>query len=369
MTNEQKHYYEKPDAVDENQVYEKPNTLEEPQKFQGDDIVGSALYGLSVNEYDKQYSALEVSDNNTPMFSQQTSAPVVENASEHAPNGSVIDEQKPNTPAMVTATDPEPPTLPARPAQPATTVPTTDIPSIPNPELEPTPPDVDTKRTETRRVETLNNTVLQINKHSFLKPQNHDIYLYGTKNIRYRKIQSHSYHWGFQNVLFSIPLEKQSSKGTAVAETKRQAYQNQIEMLWGESIGETKPKSDQSEFENLTITTLMFIYQFKYNSKTIRWTRSSLLSHNLVCELIEEPEVSHNKRTLVAEFDSYGMGYLINVGKLKMNNSVMADITQNSNVQDLEALLVVSCCTLVDLMREVVEKAIGISNGGVAGST
>ncbi|KAG2179944.1 hypothetical protein INT43_003731 [Umbelopsis isabellina] len=362
MTNEQQHYYEKPDAVDENQVYEKPNTLEEPKKFKGEDIVGSALYGLSVNEYDKQYSALEVSDNNTPMSPQQSPAPVAESSSTHVLNVSVVDVQKPNTPKKATATDPEAPT------QSAITVPTTEIPSIPKPELESTPTDVDTTRAETRRVETLNSTVLQINKHSFLKPQNHDVYLDGTKKIRYRKIQSHSYHWGFQNVLFSIPLEKQKDKGTAVAETKRQAYQNQIEMLWGKSIGETKPKSDQSEFVNMTTTTLMFIYQFQYNSKTIRWTRPTILSHNLICELIEEPEVSHNNRKLVAEFDSYGMGYLVNVGKLKMNNSVMAEITQNSNLQDLEALLVISCCTLVDLMREVVEKAIGISNGGVAGS-
>ncbi|KAJ2963104.1 hypothetical protein NQZ79_g1824 [Umbelopsis isabellina] len=364
MTNEQKHYYEKPDAVDENQVYEKPNTLEEPKAFKGEDIVGSALYGLSVNEYDKQYSALEVSDNNVPMSPQQSSASVLDSALKQALNDSLVDKQKPNTPEKVTATDPE------VPAQPAITVPTTEIPSKPKPEPEPepTPSDVEIARAQTRRVETLNNTVLQINKHSFLKPQNHDIYLDGTKKIRYRKIQAHSYHWGFQNVLFSIPPEKQLDKGIAVAETKRQAYQNQIEMLWGNSIGETKPKSDQSEFENMTTTTLMFIYQFKYNSKIIRWTRPSLLSHNLVCELIEEPEISHNKRKLVAEFDSYGMGYLVNVGKLKMNNSMMAEITQHSNVQDLEALLVISCCTLVDLMREVVEKAIGISNGGVAGS-
>jgi hypothetical protein len=348
MTNEQKHYYEKPDAVDESQLYEKPNTLEETNKFQGDDIVGNALYGLSVKEYDRQYSGLEVSDNNAPMSPQQDTVTTVDNELKNPSNDLLVDEQKPNTLEAITTTNPE------IPAQPATTITTTDIPTSPKP--------------EPRRVETANSTVLQINKRSFLKPQNHDIYLDGTKKIRYRKIQAHSYHWGFQNVLYSIPLERQLDKGTEVAETKRQAYQNQMMILWGDSIGESKPISDHSEFKNMTITTLMFIYQFEYNSKTIRWTRPSLLSHNLICELIEKPETSHNKRKVLAEFDSYGMGYLVNVGKLKLNNSMMAEISQSSNMNELEALLVITCCTLVDLMREVVEKAIGISNGGVAGS-
>jgi hypothetical protein len=102
MTNEQKHYYEKPDAVDESQLYEKPNTLEETNKFQGDDIVGNALYGLSVKEYDRQYSGLEVSDNNAPMSPQQDTVTTVDNELKNPSNDLLVDEQKPNTLEAIT---------------------------------------------------------------------------------------------------------------------------------------------------------------------------------------------------------------------------------------------------------------------------
>lgn len=370
MPQEPKQYYEKPDVVNESQVYEKPNASDPVVDAKDTEILGSALHGLSVAEYDKQCSVLQVSDT-SPVPSPQSNGPSVSTAlnstiptsiPDDSANLAPLEAKKPDTPSDTNSKRPD--ILSSSPA--ATTFESENdlvsgfiVPEKQNafsPSASPKP-----LHARTSRIDTLNNTVLLINKHSFLKPQHHDILLEGTKKIRYRKIQPHSYHWGFQNTLYRIPLDKQSEKGIAVAETKRQAYQNQMVLAWGDSIGESKSKLDISEFKNMTTTTLFFVYEMEYKSRRLRWARPSLLTHNLICELIDGP------RTLIAEFDSHGMGYLVHVGKLKIHNAIMAEVAGDS-VDDLEALLVISCCTLIDLMREVVEKAVGISNGGVAGS-
>lgn len=370
MTQEPKQYFEKPNAVDESQIYEKPNASDIVVDAKDTEILGNALHGLSVAEYDKQCSEPHVTVDisvsspqaTTPSISTPLQTDTPASLSDTAVNGSLLETKEPDTPASTEVKKPD--ILSSSPAATTSESAIDPVSGFIQPEQDNAfSPSISHKPSYalSSRINTINSTVLLINKHSFLQPQHHDIYLDSTKKICYRKIQPHSYHWGFQNTLYRIPLDKQLEKGTVVAETKRQAYQNQMVLVWGNSLGENKSKMDTSEFKNMTTTTLLFVYEMEYKSRRLRWARPSLLSHNLICELIDGP------RTMVAEFDSHGMGYLVHVGKLKMHNSVMAEVA-GDDISDLEGLLVISCCTLIDLMREVVEKAVGISNGGVAGS-
>jgi hypothetical protein len=409
MTQEQKHYYEEPTNVDASRTYEKPNALDEIVDAKDTEILGSALHGLSVEEYDRQCSGLTVTDTSSSVLSPQPS----------------IDPSSTVTSSVITSTPDNPAIVPPLPDRPDTTdsqthiissIPlatssqsalsadtssiATSIQGVPDIEVSSTkksdakhdqphilssPPAATTlesneepatgfmqlakqytsssMKSSTVRIDTVDSTEFQIKKHSFLKPQHHEIFLGEgeTKKICYRKIQPHSYDWGFQNTLYRIPLNKRAERGTAVAETKRHAYQNQMVIAWGEAIGNSKAKDYSTEFKNMTVTPLLFVYEMEYKNRRLRWTRPSLLTHNMICEVIDGP------RQVIASFDSHGMGYLMNIGKLKLHNATMAAVAGDS-IDELEALLIISCCTLIDLLREVVEKAVGIRSGGVAGS-
>ncbi|KAI9286262.1 hypothetical protein BC943DRAFT_321582 [Umbelopsis sp. AD052] len=396
MTQEQKHYYQEPTNVDDLQTYEKPNALDDIVDAKDTEILGSALHGLSVEEYDRQCSGLTVVDASSSVLSPQ---PVIKPSSNEAsPAIAPPLPERPDTthsqPQIISsiplATSSE---LPADTSSIATSTqgasdseaPSAkkqdakhDNPHILSPPLAATTSESNEEPAagfmqmakqytsmsmRSTRIDTVDSTIFQIKKHSLLKPQHHEIFLGegDTKKLCYRKIQPHSYNWGFQNTLYRIPLDKKLERGTAVAETKRQAYQNQMVIAWGEGMGDSKAKNNSTEFKNMTATPLLFIYEMEYKSRRLRWVRPTVLTHNMSCEVIDGP------RQVIASFDSHGMGYFTNIGKLKLHNATMAEIAGDS-IEELEALLVISCCTLVDLLREVVEKAVGIRDGGVAGS-
>jgi len=59
------------------------------------------------------------------------------------------------------------------------------------------------------------------------------------------------------------------------------------------------------------------------------------------------------------------MGYFIHLGELIIDKNALNLVERPDH---LEAHIIVTCCTLIDLMREVVEKAVGLNKGGVVGS-
>jgi hypothetical protein len=406
MTQEQKQYYEKPTNVDALQTYEKPNAIDEIVDAKDTEILGNALHGLSVEEYDRRCSGLTVTDASSSVLSPQPSinppSTMASSAITSIPNSPATAPALPDRPdtthsqTHITSSIPlassQSTTVSADTNSISTGVPDSEVPSTKTPDVRhdqhhllSSPPAATTlesneepatgimqlakqytessMKSSTVRMDTIDSTVLVIKKHSFLKPQHHEIFLGEgeTKQICYRKIQPHSYNWGFQNTLYRIPLGKKMERGTAVAETKRAAYQNQMVIAWDEAIGDSKAKDKCTEFKNVTVTPLLFVYEMEYKTRRLRWTRPSLLTHNMACEVIDGP------KKLIASFDSHGMGYLTNIGKLKLHNATMADVGGDST-EELEALLVISCCTLIDLLREVVEKAVGYRDGGVAGS-
>ncbi|KAG0165154.1 hypothetical protein DFQ28_009203 [Apophysomyces sp. BC1034] len=196
--------------------------------------------------------------------------------------------------------------------------------------------------------------IFEIRKLSLTKPHLHDIYYGGTKKLAYSKDQLHSYSWGFQNVLYRISDAGHRSK---VAEARRRAFQKEITLEWGDYLTDD---INSGGLENKTKSHLTFLYETQFDQCRLRWKRPSLLSHDMVCELRD-----HKQQRIVAEFDSHGKGYLIQLGRLVIDRQAL---NEAEHPDQMEAHLVVTCCTLVDLMREVVEKAVGLGNGGVAGS-
>ncbi|KAI9268756.1 hypothetical protein BY458DRAFT_436698 [Sporodiniella umbellata] len=198
-----------------------------------------------------------------------------------------------------------------------------------------------------------------IRKLSLTRPQQHDIYFDGTKVKAYKKAQPHSYSWGFQNTLYRV-FEGEEVK---VAETRRRAFKKDITVQWKDFTEneEAIQTGAASPMLNITKSHLMFTYETEFEDYRIRWKRISLLSHDLVCEVKHQSE----KWRVIAEFDSHRMGYLIQLGKLIIDKNAL-NLVEHPNT--FEAHIVVVCCTLIDLMREVVEKAVGINKGGIVGS-
>lgn len=202
-----------------------------------------------------------------------------------------------------------------------------------------------------RREEML---VFELRKHTLVKPHLHDIYEYGTKRLVYRKEQPHSYSWGFQNTLYRDTCQ--------VAEAHRRAFQKDIVI----QVGDTEQK-----MVNKTNSHLLFMYQSTFDGFRIAWKRPSLLSHDMVITVVKQDDsddlgaaVPPPPRVL-AEFDSHGMGYLVHLGRLAIDRAILSEFDDPKRA---EVYLLMTCCTLVDLMREVVEKAVGLGDGGVAGS-
>ncbi|KAI8142803.1 hypothetical protein BJV82DRAFT_614354 [Fennellomyces sp. T-0311] len=204
---------------------------------------------------------------------------------------------------------------------------------------------------------TENMLIYEIRKHALGKPHMHDIYMYGSKTLAYRKDQPHSYSWGFQNILY------RGEDDDKVAETRRRAFQKDVIIEVG---------GQEQEMVNKSKSHLMFVYETTFDGFWLRWRRPSLLSHDMTCEVapVEEPPADGQRRRrnwkLLAEFDSHRMGYLIHLGRLAINQTAVALF---ESPDQIEAHLLISCCTLVDLLREVVEKAVGLGDGGIAGSS
>lgn len=210
-----------------------------------------------------------------------------------------------------------------------------------------------------------------LRKVSLTRPEEQDVYFHGTKVRAYRKVQPHSYSWGFQNILYRV-LE--DSENVKVAETRRRAFKKEITIEWGDfpiyAIDEEPPTPDSSNSEdgatrsrqlhNITKSHLLFTYETEFEGHLIRWKRASLLSHDMVCE------VKHgDKWRVIAEFDSHRMGYFIHLGELIIDRNALQIVEKP---HQFEAHIIVLCCTLIDLMREVVEQAVGISKGGIVNS-
>ncbi|CAO3644798.1 unnamed protein product [Cunninghamella echinulata] len=266
-----------------------------------------------------------------------------------------------------------------------------------------------------------------IRKHALTQPHHHDIYLGGTKELIYRKRQPHSYSWGFQNILYQAKMDQDyqnaadryTKYGMKIAEARRRAFQKDITIEWGldemnhsnsnsnndgkgggggeEEEEEYKVDDDDDDmrsqesqdilkprcrkFLNVNNSHLLFIYTTQYDTQyCLRWKRPSLVSHDMTCEIRKleqeddslEDEVKKKKKDkkkknwqLLAEFDSHGMGYLIHIGRLTIDKRGLSLVERPDH---LESHLLITCCTLVDLMREVVQKAVGLSSGGVASS-
>ncbi|SAM01973.1 hypothetical protein [Absidia glauca] len=190
-----------------------------------------------------------------------------------------------------------------------------------------------------------------LRKPSFSRPQHHDIYHGDT--LAFRKRQTHSYSWGFCNILYRMVDEHQAVQ---VAEVRRKAFQKDITVQWGNEEDE-----HQHRLLNTNHTRLLFVYKTRIgNDYTIRWKRPSLASHDMICDIQRHNDGQWHR---LAEFDSHLMGYLVHVGQLAIDKQVLATM---DNPDQLEAHLLATCSTLVDLMREVVQNAIGLSHGGVA---
>jgi hypothetical protein len=229
-----------------------------------------------------------------------------------------------------------------------------------------------------------------LRKHSLSRPHEHDFYFKGTKIPAYKKIQPHSYSWGFQNVLYRLTLQSNSNEKIKVAEARRRAFKKEITVEWGdfplilneEYIEEedndgdsiitagTKNTTKSNQLHNRTKSHLLFTYDTEFEDYRIRWKRASLLSHDMICEIkpdkhLEEGDTPKKKWRVIAEFDSYRMGYFIHLGNLIIDKNALNLVERPDH---LEAHIIVTCSTLIDLMREVVEKAVGLNKGGVVGS-
>lgn len=235
-----------------------------------------------------------------------------------------------------------------------------------------------------------------IRKTSLVRPFEHDIYFKGTKKLAYKKIQPHSYSWGFQNVLYRQSLSA-SDERNKVAEARRRAFKKQITIEWGDfpvtlNSSEFQEDDDSSSFMedstisfsttsgatttksnqllNRTKSHLLFTYDTEFEGFKIRWKRASLLSHDMICELkpdqhLEDHDAPKKQWRVIAEFDSHRMGYFIHLGELIIDKNALNLVERPDH---LESHIIITCCTLIDLMREVVEKAVGLNKGGVVGS-
>lgn len=219
-----------------------------------------------------------------------------------------------------------------------------------------------------------------LRKYSLSRPHEQDIFIKGTKNQVYKKVQPHSYSWGFQNILYKVTNER-----IKVAEARRRAFKKEITVEWGDfpiiTAEEAEATFEDDEVDdthsiisamidgtksnqlyNKTNSHLLFTYETEFEGFKLRWKRASLLSHDMVCEIRLELKKCWQ---VIAEFDSHRMGYFVHLGEIIIDRNALKLVDRTDH---FEAHIIITCCTLIDLMREVVEKAVGLGKGGVAGS-
>lgn len=224
-----------------------------------------------------------------------------------------------------------------------------------------------------------------LRKYSLTRPHEHIVSLKGTKKQVFHKVQPHSYSWGFQNILYKTTASNERIK---IAEARRRAFNKNITVEWGdfpvmisssqETFEEQQDDDDDTikadtenttksnQLHNKTNSHLLFTYETEFEGYKLRWKRGSLLSHDMVCEVKFEQEAEKKRKWhVIAEFDSHRMGYLIHLGELIIDKNALRLVDRPDH---FEAHIIVTCSTLIDLMRELVEKAVGLGKGGVVGS-
>ncbi|KAI8970264.1 hypothetical protein BDF20DRAFT_890187, partial [Mycotypha africana] len=233
-----------------------------------------------------------------------------------------------------------------------------------------------------------------LRKASLTRPFDHDIYFHKSNVLAFKKLQPHSYSWGFQNILYRTCLESNHNqlddKSIKIAEARRRAFQKEITIEWGDfptpatcnasatdlhretsdpivatdsasnKTNSTSTLTKSSQLENRTKSHLHFVYDMEFEGYCIRWKRVSLLSHDLICELRPKDENSlsnsdngqygtnrtgKKKWRLIAKFDSHRLGYLVFLGTLSINKHVLKLVERPDH---LEAHIMITCCTLID---------------------
>ncbi|KAG2204047.1 hypothetical protein INT47_007041 [Mucor saturninus] len=253
-------------------------------------------------------------------------------------------------------------------------------------------------------------------KSSTLTPDQHEIFLHidhpdedDEDVMVYRKIQPHSYIWGgLQSMLYS---NRNDGQGIKVAEARRNALKNDIVIEaadYENSLIEdiTQPYIDN--IRNIPATNnihchklikksqsnILFEYEIWFHGSLMRWRRPSLLSHDFTCEIKltrqdtklfhqknrgrfhaakddgfidsdsdddDDDHDSHTHKTcrrwkLVAEFDSHTMSFVNKeLGMLSIDLDMLNQV-EKENCNLLEANIVMTCCTLIDLIRSIMGK-------------
>lgn len=271
-----------------------------------------------------------------------------------------------------------------------------------------------------KRTKLNNTVVYTFKKASLDKPNQHCIFLqiyHSDKHqqeevMAYRKIQPYSYTWGFQSILYS---NRNDGQGIKVAEARRKTFQKEIIIESADyNHSEIKdihqpyldhikqvPASHNIHPHHLikrSQSNILFEYEIWFHGSRMRWKRPSLLSPDFTCEiklthqetkLLHHTLVSHKKKNnnvhskevfidsdsdndeddhdnhthkncrrwkLLAEFDSDNMNYLNKeYGKLSIDLDILNQV-EKDRCDLLEANIIMTCCTLIDLIRDAYNK-------------
>ncbi|KAI7889722.1 uncharacterized protein EV154DRAFT_466908 [Mucor mucedo] len=235
-------------------------------------------------------------------------------------------------------------------------------------------------------------------KSSTLTPDQHEIFLHidhpdedDEDVMVYRKIQPHSYIWGgLQSMLYS---NRNDGQGIKVAEARRNALKNDI-VIEAADYENTTNNIHCHKLIKKSQSNILFEYEIWFHGSLMRWRRPSLLSHDFTCEIKltrqetklfhqknrgrfhaakddgfidsdsdddDDDHDSHTHKTcrrwkLVAEFDSHTMSFVNKeLGMLSIDLDMLNQV-EKENCNLLEANIVMTCCTLIDLIRSIMGK-------------
>lgn len=282
----------------------------------------------------------------------------------------------------------------------------------------PTIPNATTTAAYKKLGTNLNSNVItySFRKSSRLTPDQHEIFLHidhpdedDEDVMVYRKIQPYSYIWGgFQSMLYS---NRNDGQGIKVAEARRNAFNKDIVIEaadYKNSLIEDITQPRIANIKNILATSnihchelikrsqsnILFEYEIWFHGSLMRWRRPSLLSHDFTCEIKltrQETKLFHQKNKknfhavkddgfidsdsddddddhdghthktcrrwrLIAEFDSHTMSFVNKeLGMLSIDLDMLNQVEQE-NCNLLEANIVMTCCTLIDLIRKIMGK-------------
>ncbi|KAI8989361.1 hypothetical protein BDB01DRAFT_781523 [Pilobolus umbonatus] len=228
----------------------------------------------------------------------------------------------------------------------------------------------------------------------------------GERTLFYRKIQPHSYY-GSQSMLYrTLESYTTSGEGVKVAEARRSLFQKDVIIETADYDGSqcdikhivekrvSAINIHSHELVKRSHSSILFEYETSFHGTLIRWKRPSLLSHDFTCEIKlrtnnhhlrrkknksrrhaeqegfidsdsdndEDDHDHHSHKTcrkwrLLAEYRSENSGpFSLQLGKLSMDGTVLNQIgPMHRNA--LEANLVLSCCLLLDGIRDQIKRA------------